>query len=210
MEIGVLKARPPHLSFIRVAVEDRDGSIANGYPTFKDVDHVRITPQGSRDSVEKPVADWLLATDQQVREERLPPEWAEKFRGAYEHWKRGEEVPIDGTPLVVWPAISPAELQACKNVHILSLEDLAVANDEAVRKIGMGGLALKQRAQKYLAASGGPGKLVAENADLQAKFKDSESRRLSLEERVIALEKLVQPASPVQHIKGKPGIEEKL
>ncbi len=210
MEIGVLKARPPHLRFIARAIEDRNASIEAGHPVFQDIDHVVLTPQGSRDSVEKPVKEWLAQTNEQVREERLPADWAEKFHSAYEHWKRGEAVPVEGSALANWPIITPGELLACKGLHILTIEDLAQANDQAIRGLGMGGLALKQRAMKYLQASDGPGKLMAENAALLEKFKASEVRREGLEERVIALEKLVQPSSPVKVIPVKAGLEERL
>jgi len=210
MEIGILKARPPHLRFVTRPVEDRNASIEAGHPVFRDVDHVVLTPQGSKDSVEKPVADWLAQTDEQVREERIPSDWAEKFHAGYGHWKRGEAIPVEGSALANWPVITPGELLACKGLHILTIEELAVANDQAVRSLGMGGLALKQRAGKYLSASDGPGKLIAENADLRAKLVDSEERRKSLEERVIALEALVKPTSPVKITPVKAGVEERL
>lgn len=205
-----MKARPPHIRFVTRPVEDRNASIAAGHPVFTDRAHVILTPQGSKDSVEKVASEWLEASDTQVREERLPAEWAEKFHAAFDHWKRGEEIPVEGTALANWPVITPAELQSCKNVHILSLEELAVANDEAIRRLGMGGLSLKQRAIKYLAASAGPGKLIAENKSLQEKFIASEERRVSLEERVVALEALIKPNSPVKLTPAQVGIEEKL
>lgn len=210
MEIGVMKARPPHLRFINKGVEDRDATIAAGHPVFKDVAHVVITPQGSRDSVEKVVVEWLASTDVQVQEERVPAEWAEKFRAAFEHWKRGEEIPVDGSALVNWPVITAGELQACKAVHILTVEDLAVANDQALRSLGMSGLTLKQRAVKYLSASNDLGKLVAQNEALAAQLKDSEARRNSLEDRIVALEKGTKASSPVLVTPAKAGIEEKL
>lgn len=188
MEVGVMKARPPHVRFLKVAVEDRNKSIEAGHPVYEDVDHVVITPQGSKDSVTKTAKEWLENSDLQVREERLPPDWAEKFHGAYDHWKRGEEIPVEGTALANWPAISAGELATCKGIHILTVEDLATANDEGIRRLGMGGLELKKRARKYLDASAGPGKLLAENSALMQKLTDTETRREELERRLLALE----------------------
>lgn len=211
MEIGTMKARPPHIKFQLQPVEDRTASIDAGHPVFKDVPFVIITPQGSKDSVSKPVKDWLESTDQQVREERLPADWAEKFHAAFAHWTRGEELPVEGTALANWPVITPGQLATCKSVHVLTIEDLALLNDEGVRRLGMGGLALKQLAKKYLDASAGPGKLMAENVALSLKFEDSEARRIELEERLVRLEALVPGAkSPVKVEAEKPGIEEKL
>ncbi len=211
MQIAEMKARPPHLKFENQAVEDRNGSIEAGHPVFTNVAHVVITPIGSRDSVTKPVSEWLEQTRQQVREERLPAAWAEMFERAYDHWKRGEDIPVDGTPLSQWPAITPAELAACKAVHVLTVEDLAQANDETTRRMGMGGLELKKRALRYLDAAHGAGKLVAENAALKAELTDVKARSAELEARLVRLEALIPDAkSPVVIAKVKPGIEEKL
>jgi hypothetical protein len=210
MEVGVMKARPPHVRFKLVPVEDRTASIEAGHPVYADVPFVVITPQGSKDSVEKPAKDWLETTDQQVREERLPAEWAEKFHSAFAHWKRGEEMPVEGSALANWPVISPAQLAACKSIHVMTIEDLALLNDEGVRRLGMGGLGLKQLAKKYLDASAGPGKLMAENAALQAK-NDAMSLRLEeVERRMAAAENQAGIKSPVVAVEAKIGIEEKL
>lgn len=198
MEIGVMKARPPHIRFTMKPVEDRNATIEAGHTVFLDVPHVIVTPQGSKDSVEKPVKEWLESVDQQVREDRMPGDWAEKFHQAFAHWKRGEEIPVEGTPLSNWGSISPAELATCKGIHILTLEDLSTANDEAVRRMGMGGLALKQRAKKFMEAAAGPGKLLEENRALQQKFETAEERRLELETRIAQLEALVGKANPVK------------
>lgn len=210
MEIGVMKARPPHIRFIMKPVENRTKSIEEGHLCFDDVAHVVITPQGSKDSVEKPVKDWLDSTDEQVRQERLPAEWAEKFHQAFAHWKRGEELPVEGTSLANWPAISPGELATCKAVHVLTLEDLSVANEETIRRLGMGGLGLKQRAVQFLTASAGPGKLVAENKALSERLLATEARNEALEKRLMALETSAGGKSPVVVTEAKPGIEEKL
>ena len=199
MQIGEMKARPPHIKFKSVPVEDRTASITAGHPVYNDVAVVVLTPSGSRDSVEKPVTEWLEQTDQQVRDERMPAAWAEQFRAAYQHWKNGEAIPLNGSALSLWPAITPSELQNCKNINVLTVEDLAAINDEGTRRLGMGGLILKQRAQQYLAAADGPGKLVAENAALKVALVASEARREVLERRVVELENLNPNAkSPVK------------
>lgn len=211
MEIGQMKARPPHIRFQYQPVEDRTKSIEAGHPVFADVPFVIITPQGSKDSVAKPATEWLETTDQQVREDRLPADWAEKFHAAFAHWKRGEELPVEGTSLANWPVITPGQLATCKSIHVLTVEDLALLNDEGLRRLGMGGLDMKKMAKKYLDASAGPGKLMKENEALAQKFEASEARRLELEERLVRLEALVPGAkSPVRHEVAKPGIEEKL
>jgi len=210
MEVGVMKARPPHIRFKLVPVENRNSSIDAGHPVFDDVPFVVITPQGSKDSVEKPAKEWLATTDQQVREERLPADWAEKFHAAFAHWKRGEEIPVEGTALVNWPVITPGQLATCKSIHVLTIEDLAMLNDEGIRRLGMGGLGMKQMAKKYLDASAGPGKLMAENAALAAKNDAMALRLEEVERRMAVAENQAGIKSPVQAVVAKAGIEEKM
>ena len=210
MQIAEMKARPPHIRFENVAVEDRDGSIAAGHPVFKEVAHVIITPIGSRDSVTKEVNEWLQQTQQQVSEDRLPASWAQNFRSAYEHWKAGEELPVNGSPIRTWPGASVSEIAACKAVHVLTVEDLAQANDETVRRLGMGGLELKKRALRFLDEAHGAGRLVAENAALKAELADVKSRAEITEARLAKLEAASGAPSPVKIVGAKLGIEEKL
>ena len=144
MEIGIMKALPPHIRFATEAVEDRNKSIEAGHYVAMEVHHVYVTPVGSKDCFQKPVKDWFAGLEQQVQEERFPREWLEKFRAGYDYWLKGEEIPVEGTPVKNWPVASPGEVASCVKLHILTVEALATCNDEAVRRLGMGGLALKQ------------------------------------------------------------------
>ena len=61
---------------------------------------------------------------------------AEYVRPLYEAWKRGEELPEEGTPISVLPFLRKEELAVLKSSGIKSVEDLARLNDrdrEAVK-----------------------------------------------------------------------------
>lgn len=211
MQIAEMKSRPPHLKFIMQAVENRNASIEQGHQVFEDIPHVVITPIGSRDSVTKVVSEWLAQSAQQVQEERLPAQWAEMFRSAFDHWKRGEEIPVNGTSLANWPAITPAELASCKAVCVLTVEDLAQANDETQRRLGMGGLELKKRAAQFLDAAHGAGRLVAENAALRKELEGVKARNEEVEARLMRLEAALPAAtSPTKFVGGKQPVEDKI
>lgn len=198
MEIAPLKAMPPHLRFTTEPVEDRNASLAAGHFVATEVHMVNVTPMGSKDCFVKPVLEYFKGLEQQVQEERFPIEWLEKFKAAYEHWKRGEEIPVEGTAVKNWPVATPAEIKTLTSIHILTVEALAQANDEAVRRMGMGGLALKQRAQKYLEAAKGPGKATAEIQALAIANASLQERNKELEARLAKLELLAGGKSPVE------------
>lgn len=188
------KERPAYVRFERKPLEDRAASLAAGQYRTKDVDMVIITPVGTKDEVEKVVADWLAQSKQQVQEGRLSPEFGEHYAKAYEAWKRGEEIPLDGTPIKTWPVISPAQRQNCIAANVRTVEDLATANGEALTRIGMGGQELRQKAETWLKASSSVGVVVQANAALNARVAGLEAQVKNLQDRNDALVKQLQAA----------------
>lgn len=167
--------RPPYVMYELVAEEDREATIASGVYSTKDVVYAMVTPQGSKDRIPRRADEWFQNLEQQVREGRFPLAWLDAFRGQFKLWKEGVAPPINGTAVELWPAVSPAQIKALQNAMVRTVEDLAVANEEAIARLGMGGRALKQRAIDWLTAAEGPGKVAeqmsalrAENASLKA------------------------------------------
>jgi len=159
--------RPPYVIFERKPVEDRNASISQGRYMTRDVDFAIITPIGSKDRIPKQVDDWFKELEVMVREERMPAAWLEQWKQAYAAWRRGEELPVNGTPIKGWQMLSPAQQSNVISANILTVEDLAQATAEATQRIGMGALELKEKATSWLKASSGPGVLASENAALK-------------------------------------------
>lgn len=194
MSVGDLVSkedRPAYARFETRTIEDREASLRLGHYAGKDVDYVLLTPAGSKDEVEKPVKDWLAQMVQQVREERLPAKWEEGYRGAYERWKRGEEIPLNGVAIKGWPVASPAQQKTIIAANILTVEDLAQANGEALQRLGMGAVDLRTKAVAWLKGSKEIGTLVQENAQLQAEKRTLLNQLEGLQAKVAALEVLL-------------------
>jgi len=191
MSIELAKDRPAYVTFEKVPQEDRAASIAAGRMVMKDVDFVYITPPGSTDRIPQLAEVWLAQLEASVREGRLPQNWADGYRTKYEQWRRGEEVPVDGTPLKSWPLLSPAQLKNILAANIRTVEDLAAANGEALTKLGMGAQDLKQKATAWLKDAAGPGKVAAENAALKADNEQMKKQLAELQNQVAQLQSLV-------------------
>ncbi len=90
----------------------------------------------------------------------------------YKRWKEGQEKQTDGYALEGWAGgISAAQIQACKAIHIYSVEDLSLATDEAIQKLGMGALKLRETARAFVASLNGEGaKLAKENAEMKVEI----------------------------------------
>lgn len=154
--------RPPYVTFEVRAVEDRNKSIAAGHWVGMDTDFVMITPQGSKDRIERDVKGWFAMLEQMVREQRFPQRWLSAYREIYQAWKKGEEVSLDGTPLRSWPPLSPSQYKLLKEIRLYTVEDLAQANEETIGRIGPGARSLVSTAQEWLKQARDVGKPVME------------------------------------------------
>ncbi len=170
--ISVAEARAPYVAFERRPMEDRAASIEKGIYTTKDVDFAIITPQGSKDQIERVAEEWLAHIDQEALTSRFPREWAKAYKFAFKEWKEGREIPVDGTAIANWGVPSPAQRDAMRQLKIRTVEDMAAANEETIHRLGMGGIQLRKFAQDFLQAAkdGGPAKLAAQIADMQAQL----------------------------------------
>lgn len=157
-----MEERPPYVQFELRAVEDRNASIKAGHYVARDVAFALVTPAGSKDRIERVVEEWFAQLDQQVKEERFPMAWLRAYKDAYKDWKEGNEPVLNGTDIKNWPVASPAQVKLLSDLKIRTVEDLAVCNEEAVHRLGMGGRALKQKAVEWLESAKSGGKQVEE------------------------------------------------
>lgn len=150
MSVAIADARPPYVEFRQVAVENRDASVEAGAKVYNDEDFAFITPIGSKDRMERKVSDWFAHLEVEVEGGRFAPEWLRQYKGAYAAWKEGLEPPLDGTPIRQWSVLSPAQVKSLLELRVLTVEDLAQANEETIRRLGMGGRDLKNKAVTWL------------------------------------------------------------
>lgn len=174
--MSIREERPSYVRFERKAVEDRAASLREGRLMTKDVDFALITPQGSKDIVVKEVLSWFVVLDQYVREERIPTVWVKQYKEAYAAWKSGQEPSPLGTPIKGWQVLSPAQQANIIGANILTVEDLAQANDEARRRIGMGAQEHVDKAIAWLKAAKGAGIPAQEMAAMHAKIRQLEAQ----------------------------------
>ena len=198
--VAKFEDRPPYVMFEVRGVEDREASQEAGHYVAKNVNFAIITPQGSKDRIERNADEWLAMLADQAAQDRFPVEWLRSFKTAYAEWKDGLEPTLNGTDIRNWPAASPAQVQMLLQSRLRTVEDLAAANEEAIGRLGMGGRALKSKAQEWLASAVDVGKqaeavaaLKAENADLKARNESLESQLKTLAQRLDNLESRRSP-----------------
>ena len=168
--IELMESRPAYVKFERRPVQDKAASEAAGRYIAKDVDYVLITPLYTKDVMIHKVSDWMKKLESDVANERIPKQWADAYRKGYEAWKSGEELPLNGTPIKGWGVLSPAQQEMLIRMSVLTVEDLAAINDDGIRRIGMGGVDLKNKAVAFIKSGNDTGKLVMENANMRAQL----------------------------------------
>lgn len=198
MQISIAEARPPYIAFDTRLEEDRNASEEAGRWIGKDVHYVIITPMGSKDRIERLVRDWFQTKEQEVAEGRYPGQWLDNHKQMYQLWCNGQEMPLHGTPIKTWPAASPAQIKELLNLNVRTVEDLAQANEETIRRIGMGARMLVERARAFLETAKDTGAVTGEILALRAKNKELEERVASQDREIVSLRQQVELTKAVK------------
>lgn len=160
--------KPAYVEFFTLAKELPKRSKEEGHYVAIDVDMVSVRQIGATDSVKFEVDRWLEQNRAEVAGGRLAPEHAEHYKRLYDRWKSGQELPVEGTPIKGWAVIAPSQQETIVRAGIRTVEDLAQMNGEAMQKIGMGAVMLKNKAQAWVAQAKDKGPLTMEMANLKA------------------------------------------
>jgi hypothetical protein len=150
---GIAEARPPYVEYKRVAIEDRNASIAAGHRVVRNENRAYIMRIGSKDQVEKNAEDWLAQIKRHMLEGKYPEEWANFFQKKYDRWLENLETPPNGMPIAEWPSASPADVKNLRAAHVLTVEDLAQLSEQGLVTVGFGARELQQKAWAWLEAA---------------------------------------------------------
>jgi hypothetical protein len=162
--------RPPYVQWETRAIEDRSASLAAGHYVAKDVDFAVIMRPGSRDKLEKEAVVWLSELRMKDQKNEIPPTWFPAFQASFKAWKEGEEEPLNGTSVKLFPVLTPSQLKTLQSAGIKTIEDLAQIPDQDLGILGIGGLNLKLKARAWLEQAVDKGKLAEENASLKTQM----------------------------------------
>jgi len=173
-----------NVAFSTEAVHSKKETLlAGGVPKYVDMDFITITiPTDQTLGIHAPVTDFYQF--------RFPREYAA--------FKAGQDAALIGTPLEIWAALKPSQIQELKNAGVRSIEQLANLSDSASGVL-RGFYSLKQSAKLFLEES----KDKAAAGALRAQLDESEARHKAdlkaMEERFSAmLESLVAKQKPAK------------
>lgn len=126
-----------------------------------------ITSHGSKDSSDHIADEWLPRKRDEASRGNYNMAWVEHFEKQYEAWKKGHELPREGTAVLTWQAISPEQNARLRALGYTTVEDLSALPDNALGSIGLDGRELRDKARAWLNEGKDKGinaQLIAEQA----------------------------------------------
>ncbi len=192
------ESRPPYVEFKVVPVEDREASLKAGCYMTKDEVWAYIMTPGSKDRSERIASEWIETYKAQAAEGRIPQEWAKHFEQALKDFKEGLTVSVLGTPIELFTMASPSQIANLKSLKVMTIEDLAAANEEVIKRIPLQGRLLKERAVSWLQSKNDDGKLVSELERLRVERDGLKERCETLEKKLRAVEDELATLSKVK------------
>ena len=150
-----------YVEFFRKPVLQPGKSREAGRAVYEEVDYVRIHVPGDKSSViERPVSQ-----QDQFR-----------FADRYAKWKAGQEEAVTGTPLSALPGMTPSKVEEYKFFKIITVEQLAEANDNLGGKF-MSFQQDKQRAKAFMEVAANNAPIEKMNAELAKRDAELEELR---------------------------------
>lgn len=115
----------------------------------------------------------------------------------YERWLKGQEEPVNGTPLDVLPFVHPNLIDHLRHINIRTAEDLAGLTDNDMQRVGMGAQEMRMKAKSYVASKNNEMQLADSlKAALAERDAENDKLRADMDEMRIQLETLTAPKEP--------------
>lgn len=155
------------VEFFRKAVPNPFKSNEAGRPVFDEVDFVRISVPGDRNS---------------NYESKVTDEHKQRFAARWERYQAGLSQAVSGTPLEQWPQMSVGTVATLKAMNVHTVEQLAEMPDQFAQQI-MGNHDLRKKAKLFLEAAAGE----AVNNKLQSELEKRDSEIETLKAQMAQL-----------------------
>jgi hypothetical protein len=185
MSPSLFDKRPPFVRFEeRELGIDPDATEKAGRPIPRMVIIACITSHGSKDVFEKPAEDWLKDKKRQAMDGSFPVEWYNRFELQFNEWRKGNELPREGTPIKTWAMCTREAAHRLVATGITTVEDLAEFPDSNLSVIGMDGRYLRDLARGWINEAKDKGTNAKALADANVEIERLKAANESLAERV--------------------------
>lgn len=203
MTIGIADKRPPFVQYEEREIGiNAEASQTAGRPIPRVLTLACITPHGSKDRFEKEADVWLKEIRNKALHGEYPLEWVNFFEAQYAEWKKGNELPREGTPTRTWPAVTKEQGVRLIAMGYTTIEDVAQIPDSALGQVGPDGRYLRDLSRSWINDSKDKGINARALADANAKIEQQGQRIESLQQQVAVLQAQLQ--EPPKRGPGRP------
>lgn len=141
----------PFVTYYTETIEDVLRTNKEGRMCFKDQDFALITQPGGKSNNKERIETFFSKMEAELKSGRVHPDWIRAWRANYELYKKGQEIPLDGTPIRGWKLLPGSVQEELIRLNVLTVENLATLPDEGINAVGMGCREWQRRAQAWLA-----------------------------------------------------------
>lgn len=153
-----------YVEFFREPVMNQGKSREAGRAVYEERDFVRIHVPGDKTTVcVEPMHEMNMF----------------RFRVRYDKWKAGQTEAVTGTPLNALPGMTPSKVEEYKFFKIITVEQLAEANDQLGQKF-MSFQSDKSRAKAFLEVAKGNAPIEKMNAELAKRDDEIETLKAQM------------------------------
>lgn len=177
MAVGIFKEVMPHVRFENKDYgRNEEASRRAGRHIPNNAVFIIIHPHGSRDESEHLAEEWIPRKRMEASRGIFPEEWIDKIERIYEAWKKGHELPREGTPVHTWQMASPEQRSRLVALGLTTVEDLSAIPDSGLGEIGLDARNLRDMARAWIAEGQQKGINAQELASAQQKLRDMEAK----------------------------------
>jgi chaperonin cofactor prefoldin len=132
----------------------------------------------------KTINPWLEKIAQKKREGQIGDKYYDHCLDSFSRFKKKEEMPIDGYPLVNWKGIDMALREKALGAGLNTVEKIANMTSEAIQYLGMGAQSAKEKAKAFLLANSSPEQATIEISTLQSENRDMREQLSALQAKI--------------------------
>lgn len=152
--------------------------------------------------------NWERVRTLRVTEEMLKGEVTEKLTimkmkwdqisPAYDAYKSGHEMPAHGTPLAIWPGVTPEKAEILRRYGIRSVEEVGSLVESQLEKIPLPGMRDLRQSAKIFLQNQGAAEAAARETERDNEIASQAAQIADLNERLSAAMELLERATAPQ------------
>lgn len=152
------------------------------------------------------VTDAMLAGEETEKLKLMRARWS-LIKPAYDAWKSGQDLPVNGTPLAAWAGVTNEKAEVLRKFGIRTVEDVAMLAESQIEKIPLPAVRDMRKAAKLFLEGRGAAEIAEREAERDKEMEAMRAKMHEQEERLAAaldlLEEKTNPAGDIEALRAE-------